>query len=280
MLTFIKPGFYTSVQDQGRWKYRNKGIPTSGCMDDLSAQIANALVNNKAEDALLEITQIGPHMHFDTPAVIAFSGAQAEVKINGEKIELNKAYPITANTEVKVGYCQKGIRLYMAIKGGFQTPEHYGSRSWFEGVTQQSRCVAGDKLPYLTQANFLDKYGNVVVNAELFSDEIEVEPGPEFLLLGEEQREALVTQSFTIGNQNNRMGYQLEEVVKHNLPEILSSPVLPGTVQLTPSGKLIVLMKDSATSGGYPRILQLTELGCSKIAQKSTREQLHFKMKF
>ncbi|SFT83857.1 biotin-dependent carboxylase uncharacterized domain-containing protein [Lishizhenia tianjinensis] len=280
MLTFIKPGFYTSVQDQGRWKYRNKGIPSSGCMDDFSAQIANALVNNKTSDAVLEITQIGPHMHFEKAAVIAFSGAKAEVKINGEKIELNKAYAITAQSEVKVGYCQKGIRLYMAIKGGFQTPEQYGCRSWFSGITEKIRCDQGDKLNYLPQANFLDKYGNVVVNADLFSEEVEVTPGPEYDHLSEQQKEELFNSTFTIANLNNRMGYQLEESLANDIPEILSSPVIPGTVQLTSGGKLIILMKDAATSGGYPRVLQLTAFALSKIAQKSTRDRLRFKMKF
>lgn len=279
MLTFIKPGFFTSVQDLGRRNYRNKGIPTAGCMDDFSAQIANALVNNQPEDALLEITQIGPHMQFDQPTVVAFTGAKAELKLNGQKIEMNKAYAVPAGSEIKVGYCQQGIRVYMAIKGGIQSPIVYGSRSWYKGLTDQERCVAHDVLEYKPHQNFLDKYGSLVVNANLFDEIVGVEEGPEFYLLNEAQKQQIFNTTFKISNLNNRMGYQLEEIVENDFPQILSGPVIPGTVQLTPAGKLIVLMKDAATSGGYPRILQLTELGIAKIAQKSARDVLHFQMK-
>ncbi len=64
------------------------------------------------------------------------------------------------------------------------------------------------------------------------------------------------------------MAYQLEETLEHSLPSILTSPVLPGTVQLTPSGQLIILMRDCQTTGGYPRVLQLIEAAINLLSQK------------
>jgi len=74
------------------------------------------------------------------------------------------------------------------------------------------------------------------------------------------------------------MGYRLNEIVIPNNKSIITSPVLPGTVQLIPSGQLIVLMKDAQTTGGYPRIFQLTEKSIAVLAQKNTSDKFKFKL--
>ncbi len=75
------------------------------------------------------------------------------------------------------------------------------------------------------------------------------------------------------------MAIQLQEVLQNKLQSIVTGPVIPGTVQLTPSGKLIVLMKDCQTTGGYPRILQLSEVAINKIAQKVLGDKVKLTLK-
>ena len=58
---------------------------------------------------------------------------------------------------------------------------------------------------------------------------------------------------------------------------MLTSAVFPGTVQLTPSGQLIVLMRDCQTTGGYPRIFQLTEAALNSVSQKFVGDKIRFK---
>ena len=280
MLEVIKPGFYTSIQDLGRWGYRDRGMPSSGVMDEVSAAFANALLNNNKTDALLEITQIGPHLRFHKKTHIAFSGALCELKLNGQKLELNKAYVVEVGDELKVGYCRKGIRLYMAIKGGFQTEEKLNSRSWIKDVYAKFRCEKGDELAYKEHLNFFNKYAGVEGPKPSEESELIVTPGPEFHLLSEAEEKELFSKTFTISNLNNRMAYNLEEKLPNNLPEILSVPVIPGTVQLSSGGTLMILMKDAATTGGYPRILQLSHHAIASLSQKSTRETIDFKMKY
>ena len=108
---------------------------------------------------------------------------------------------------------------------------------------------------------------------------IEVFPGPEFEILSEDQRSNLFQQEFTIDKNNNRMAIQLNEEVKNNLDSIITGPVIPGTVQLTPAGKLIVLMKDCQTTGGYPRVLHLSEKSLNIISQKLMGESVNFSLK-
>ena len=75
------------------------------------------------------------------------------------------------------------------------------------------------------------------------------------------------------------MAYQLIETFENDLKPIITSAVLPGTVQLTPSGKLIVLMRDCQTTGGYPRVLQLKALALDVLAQKFTGNNIEFVLK-
>ena len=107
---------------------------------------------------------------------------------------------------------------------------------------------------------------------------MEVFKGPEFEYLTLEQQAQLFNNKLTISNLNNRMAYQFKEPLKNNLNPIITSQVLPGTVQLTPSGNLIVLMRDCQTTGGYPRILQLKETSINVLSQKMTGQTLQFKL--
>ena len=118
---------------------------------------------------------------------------------------------------------------------------------------------------------------NLLVNEDyLKTSEVEVYEGPEFKFFSETQKEHLRNSTFSIDQNNNRMAIQLQEQLQNDLKPIITGPVVPGTVQLTPSGKLIVLMRDCQTTGGYPRILQLSDKGIRTIAQKLTNENINF----
>ena len=110
-------------------------------------------------------------------------------------------------------------------------------------------------------------------------NDIEVLKGPEFELLTKKQQKQLLSNKFTISKDNNRMAYQLVEILANNIKPIITSLVLPGTVQLTPSGKLIVLMRDCQTTGGYPRVLQLKEYSIDVLSQKLAGKNIHFVLK-
>ena len=100
---------------------------------------------------------------------------------------------------------------------------------------------------------------------------MEVQEGPEYDILDDKQLEKLFAKEFTVSKENNRMAYQLDETIEGHTVSLLTSATLPGTVQLTPGGKLIILMKDGQTTGGYPRILQLSEEAICVLVPKEKR---------
>ena len=111
----------------------------------------------------------------------------------------------------------------------------------------------------------------------IFNSTIEVTPGPEFNLINNKDIQ-LLNEEYFIVSSNNRMGYFFENLLSPNNFSIITSPVIPGTIQLTPSGKMIALMKDGQVSGGYPRILQMNDLSISILSQKKQGDRIKFKI--
>ena len=112
-LEILEPGLSTTVQDRGRFGHYNVGIPQGGSMDQLSAEIVNALVGNSLEEAVLECTYLGPKFRTSEPAVIAVGGAPVEVKVNGATAPQWEAIELAAGDEVSFGFLQGGTRYYV-----------------------------------------------------------------------------------------------------------------------------------------------------------------------
>lgn len=281
MLKVIKSGFYTTVQDNGRFGYRAFGVPVSGAMDSYSSQFANALLGNKNDDAVIEITITGPKLQFLEPTIIAICGADLSPMLNELPVKMNTVLTISANDILSFGRLKSGLRTYMAVKGGFLGDKILGSRSMYNGITSSHRIIDNDVLVYDSFKGDKQRFNaNVKYNNSILEDHIlEAYKGPEFNQLPIDIQKQLLNSNFIVSKLNNRMAYQLLPLYKNSLEQILTSPVLPGTIQLTPSGQLIVLMRDCQTTGGYPRIFQLTEKGINSMSQKLTGSTLKIRLK-
>jgi len=280
MIKVIKAGFYDTIQDLGRLGYQNYGVPISGVMDMYSAKQANAILNNNLNDAVLEITIIGPKLQFSADTTICITGADISPKINSKDVKNNHIINVKKGDVLTFERLNYGIRCYLAVSGGLQSQLIFGSRSMYKNITYTEKLKVNDELQILEPANTFRKTNSTIkINTYHFSDKvIEVSKGPEFDLLTKQQKEILFSKEFLISKDNNRMAFQLQDVLENNLKPIITSLVLPGTVQLTPSGKLIILMKDCQTTGGYPRILQLKESSINIMAQKSTNHKIYFRL--
>ncbi len=278
MLEILQSGLYTSIQDLGRFGYRNYGVPVSGVMDEYHAKLANHILGNNENNAVLEITLQGPRLYFHENTRIAICGADLSPKLNKQPIRLNNPINIVKGDKLEFGARKYGTRVYLAVQGGFQTEKVLESCSFYDGVTKKSCINKGDFISYQANTTQIEANANIAVKKELFlNKEIYAYKGPEFDFLSKQQQEQLLKTTFSVG-LNNRMAYQLNELIKNDFPSIITSAVLPGTVQLTPSGKLIILMKDCQTTGGYPRILQLDQASINRLSQKHAREELYFNM--
>lgn len=277
MLEILHSGLYSSIQDLGRFEYRNYGVPVSGVMDEYHAKLANHILGNDENDAVLEMTLQGVSVCFHEATQIVICGADLSPTLNNQVVRLNVSLNVSKGDQLKFGKRNYGVRTYLAVKKGFQTEKILKSRSYYDAITPKSRIATGDFIPYQAHVKQIGSKANIALQKEIFiNKEIHVYKGPEFDFLSKQQQEKLFSTEFSVG-LNNRMAYQLNETIENECPSIITSAVLPGTIQLTPSGKLIVLMKDCQTTGGYPRILQLDQKSIIKLTQKHTRDTMQFK---
>ena len=279
MIKVIDPGFYTSIQDKGRFGFQNYGVPVSGCMDENSAKIANQILRNLTSSALLELTMTGCSLKFEKSTIIAVTGSDMNAKLNGSSIQMYNKIDVKKGDLLSFGRFEYGFRTYIAFQGGIKSEKVMKSRSMYNGITKSFKIQKNDKIVLNNSINKSRSTNQEKIQKLILSNNIECYKGPEFHKLSKENKENLLKKQFSISNNHNRMGYILNEKIKNNIKPIITSHVMPGTVQLTPGGKIIILMRDCQTTGGYPRILQLTNSAIDILSQKMTNSEIKFNIK-
>jgi len=288
MIVVQKPGVLASVQDLGRHGHRQLGICPGGALDVLSLTLANRLVGNADGAAGLELTMGGCELRFEAATRIALTGDDFTARLDGVPLRACWSVPVAAGQVLKLsganspGAAKAGLRSWLAVAGGIDVPQILGSRSTdlkagFGG--HQGRPLRkGDRLPLGTprlDAAQLARRPFGVRGPDWGPTEadgaiaLRVLPGPEFEQFTLAARELLWGERWRITPQSNRMGSRLAgaELKRKRGGDMLSSGVIPGTVQVPPSGQPIILMGDAQTTGGYPRIGVVIRADLWKLAQ-------------
>ncbi|GAB3218947.1 biotin-dependent carboxyltransferase family protein [Algoriphagus aestuariicola] len=276
----LKTGPGSSIQDMGRMGFAQFGVPSSGAMDQRSFRWVNHLLQNDENDAVLEISQPGFAIRFNSPTQIALAGAIAHMKLKGREIQRTGIISIRSGDILEIGTFHLGARIYLGISRGFQSQSVLGSKSFYKGLTEISQLSTGAELSYIPNPTPVTGHNAAARwSPDWYAKEIlTAYPGPDFCLLDLQTREKIVSESFTVSNFGNRMGIQLLELLPNQVPEIATNPIFPGMVQLTSGGKLLVLLRDAQVTGGYPRILLLDEESQWSISQKKPAEQIRFRL--
>lgn len=277
MIEIKNPGLHTTIQDEGRSGFRSKGVPTSGAMDLWSYRSANHLLNNNAGKAALEFTQIGPTLYFHERSTVVLTGGQYDAKLNGKQVPYAKPFSVNAKSELKVGKLLFGNYGYLTVKGGFHAPKLLGSASYCPNVNDEAKCEKGTKLVFVRpEKEYKNKHAKAVLRPIGKDKRIHIDKGPEFQMLSAKNQKKICTEPFTVGINSSRMAIQLDHTIDFSVPDILTTPVQPGTVQLTPNGDLIVLMRDAQTTGGYARVMQLKKDAINYLAQTKPGTAIQF----
>ena len=273
IITFITSGFRTTTQDKGRRGYTHLGIPVSGALDVPAMRYANQLVGNPIDTPVLELTLSGPKLHCEQAGSIALAGANFGVYINGEKKPNTLRIDLNAGDTLSFSNPDKGCRGYLAVAGDWQVQRWLGSASALRVGSHEllpdAVWKAGDSL--VTVPKRVKPWPTQRIEPAMLSNRITAYAGPEFHWLTEEAKKTLTSHQFTVCEPSNRVGLRTDTALtiqdKYQNKEILSSGVMPGTVQVTSGGQAIVLLADGQTIGGYPRILQCSQSAMRSIGQ-------------
>jgi biotin-dependent carboxylase-like uncharacterized protein len=274
----IKPGIYCAFQDLGRFGYRHLGVPWSGAMDRLSYLQVNQKFGNHFSAPVLEIMGQGLSLEVLEDVWVYWTGADAAFALDDHSIS-NPIEPLLLEAGQKLTLIKQhqGNWTYLGIKSGFHIENIMGSASSMKG-THLSMLNRDDIVFQKSEHDEIISYNNLRPQELGDTFRLKAYPGPELDWLHPEQKHTLTSSSFVVTREFSRMGYRLngQEIILKNGHECITSPLLPGSVQLLPNGQLIVLMRECQTTGGYPRVLQLDELSISILAQKRSGESFIF----
>ena len=274
-LWVLNAGMFTTVQDLGRMGQRAAGVPSGGAMDAMAARLANLLVGNAEDTAVVELTLLGPEIEFLGDALIAVGGAEFAGCASWRPVR------VAAGERIKFGAAVKGCRGYLAVAGGIAVPVVLGSRSTYAraglGGFGGRALLAGDVVPVNTRPRQMDEHwwlDRRVLPDYSASPTVRVVPGAQ----AGEFDGAWRGREFRVTPQSDRMGMRLagEKLVRAGGRELLSSAVAPGTVQVPPDGQPIVLMADAQTIGGYPQLAHVIGVDLPLLAQLRPGDTVRF----
>ena len=273
----LEPGLLTTVQDAGRFGWRRLGVGRAGAVDLAALTAANLAVGNAAAAAALELTVAGPVLEFLASARFALTGADLGARL--ERADLGD-WPVPRGASVlarpgnrlRFTGRRNGCRAYLALLGGIDVPAVLGSRatdlvSGFGGLAGRAlragdllcvECATSAAAPLRSRP---EPYpASVRVRVVLGPQDDHVDAASVARFLGEAWR---------VAASSDRIGLRLEgERLRHSGPaEILSDGMLPGSIQVPPDGQPIVMLADSPTTGGYPKLATVLAADLPLLAQ-------------
>lgn len=295
----LKPGALAQLQDLGRWGHQRFGVPVGGAIDSWSHQVANLLAGNAGDDATLEIALMGPSLRFDTATWIALCGGDLSPRIGTEPVPMHQRVWVPAGAQLDFGKRVDGLRVYLAVRGGFAVAPVMGSRSTFVrggfGGLQGRGLRKGDVLDTgdtgtAPPAGVADRPFAVVPVPGLEAERQvpSAEPGSVTVVRvvrGEhwdgftpEAQALFPRETYRLSPQSDRMGYRLEgpALTRQAPGELVSEGVTFGTVQVPPDGQPIVLMAERQSAGGYPKIAHVASVDLPLLSQLAPSQSLRF----
>lgn len=279
------PGPLTTVQDVGRVGWRHLGIACAGAMDPDAMALANALVGNPLDAAVLEFTLQGPVLELLEPARIAVVGGKVDAHFEsstGERFQAHAGRPVELPKGVlRLGPLRSGNRAWLAIAGGIATAPLLGSRSTdlrggFGGMDGRA-LVRGDRLtvgPTMRpdiSAPRMTRWWIAPDHGEPGNAPVRYVPSTHVAAPGLSQR------AWWVSPRSNRQGVRLDGApLPTTAGDEVSAAVAPGTIQLPPDGLPIILLADAQTVGGYPRLGHVIAADLARFAQLRAGSPIHF----
>jgi biotin-dependent carboxylase-like uncharacterized protein len=280
VLQVLEPGPLTTVQDRGRPGWAHLGVPRAGALDAAAAALANRLVGNDDDAALLETTLGGVTLRLSAATTVAVTGAACTVRVDGRAVAFAEPVTVRAGAEVAVGPARHGVRSYLAVAGGLAVEPVLGSRStdtlaWLG----PPRLAAGAVLPLgrpQARPAALDVHA---VRRTHGSVVLRFRTGPRRDWFAAEAVRTLTAAPYTVTADSNRVALRLDGtgLERSRAGELPSEGIVLGAVQVPPSGRPLVFLNDHPTTGGYPVLGVVHRDDLDACAQLRPGEQVSFR---
>ena len=280
----LNPGLLTTVQDMVRVGYQQFGVPVSGVMDPRAAAVANILVGNPEDEAVLECTMLGPQLRFDAANTIAITGGDLMAALDGQVVPTYRAVTVQAGQTLRFQAPKTGCRAYIAFAGGLDIPEVMGSRSTYlkakigglGGRKLQKDDVIGFRAPGIPK-NLSERY----IYPEFIPHPVytlRVVMGPQDDAFTDSGIATFLRETYSVTNEFDRMGCRLDGMPIQHVTDgnIISDGIAFGAIQVPTEGKPIIMMADRQTTGGYTKIANVISADFRLLSQIKAGDKVKF----
>lgn len=254
----LASGILATVQDLGRPGQAAIGVGRSGAADRRSFTLANRLVGNPEHAAGIEVTLGGLAVRADSHSTVAVTGAPCPLTVDGTPQPVNAVLHLSPGAELRFGQPAAGLRSYLAVRGGLDVPRELGSAS--------TDMMSGLGPPRLTPGTMLRVGGAAtglptvdvapVAGPSADAVTLRVLLGPRDDWFVPDAVESLWRNGFRVSSDSDRVGIRLtgEPLVRRRTDELPSEGMVPGALQVPPSGLPTLFLADHPVTGGYPVI--------------------------
>jgi KipI family sensor histidine kinase inhibitor len=274
-------GLFSSLQDLGRPGRAALGVARSGALDRAALRTANRLVGNPEDAAGVEVAMGGWSAVATADTWFAVTGAWGRVTLAGHPVDLDVAHPWPAGAELHLDWFEHGARAYVAVRGGIAVPPAVGSRSTdtMAGLgparlEQNGELPIGPEPETPIPVTDLAPWGAPPDDLDL-----PLAPGPRADWFAESALPALFESTWTVSAQADRVGIRLDgpELARIRTGELPSEGMVPGALQVPPSGRPTILLADGPVTGGYPVIAVVTDAALDLLGQARPGTRIRFR---
>ncbi|OKL54700.1 urea amidolyase [Bowdeniella nasicola] len=287
----VATGLQSLFQDQGRVGFADLGVSASGAMDLRSARRANLLVGNPTGGTVIENLMGGLTIEAIGDLVAGVAGADVPLRITGEPLggdvseytpEINRPFALLSGQRLAIGAPRRGLRSYLAVRGGIEADEVLGSTSSdLLSGEGPAPLAAGDvvRVGAPQWPSFVsDPKHAPTLPRDLVS--VSVILGPRDEWFDPDQIDLLLSQEWTVTDISNRIGLRLdgEPLTTRDLGELPSEGTVAGAIQIPREGKPVVFMRDHPVTGGYPVIGVVPHHDLDVLAQLPPGSKIRFRL--
>ncbi|WP_299147265.1 biotin-dependent carboxyltransferase family protein [uncultured Tateyamaria sp.] len=273
----VGPG--VAVQDLGRPGFLAVGLTRGGAADVLALHEGATLLGQSVDRAALEMVGTGGTFEASEDMRIALTGAVMSAQIDGETVAWNASHAVPKGARLVVGPTRSGAYGYLHVGGGFETEPTLGSRATHQSCGLGALITAGQTL-LVGQDKRRDIGMTLAVPPRLSGGVVRIVPSMQTMDFDADIRTRFEATTFRRDPRANRQGIRLDSngpgFSNPSALSIVSEVIVPGDIQITGDGTPFVLMAESQTTGGYPRIGTVLPCDLPRVAQAPAGAELQF----
>lgn len=281
-LEIVEPGLLALVEDLGRPGLGALGVGRSGAADEDSFRLANRLVANAERAAAIEFVLGGLVVRFRRTATVALTGAPADVRAGDRAAAFNAPFAVRAGELLRVERPARGLRSYLAVRGGLGVPPVLGSRSWdsLAGIGPPP-LRSGDLLPLAGDHDGHPSVDVAPVPPPPDDVTLRVLPGPRADRFAPSALRTLFATAYEVTADSDRVGLRLAGPPLRRAAgaaaELPPEGMVTGALQVPPDGRPVLFLADHPVTGGYPVIGVVAAADLSPAAQLRPGDTVRFR---